>query len=189
MKVRFLVAVAAPIFLTFAPSSPARADLLSTLLPTSFTASPQQVSPNDPVTLQLVLNLNDEASCGCHLIPENFLGGNIVITDGQGNSLTVTPPISIFNTTDTFVFNTSYAQTGDYLATFTGTVSFIEIEDPTPCSPQGCGPLITRIFNNVPVSGSVEVLVTPIPAALPLFATGLGVLGLLGWRRKRKQAA
>jgi len=29
---------------------------------------------------------------------------------------------------------------------------------------------------------------TPLPAALPLFATGLGALGLLGWRRKRKGA-
>ncbi len=28
----------------------------------------------------------------------------------------------------------------------------------------------------------------PIPAALPLFATGLGALGLVGWRRKRKAA-
>ena len=27
---------------------------------------------------------------------------------------------------------------------------------------------------------------TPLPAALPLFATGLGALGLPGWRRKRK---
>jgi hypothetical protein len=27
---------------------------------------------------------------------------------------------------------------------------------------------------------------TPLPAALPLFATGLGAMGLLGWRRKRK---
>ena len=27
---------------------------------------------------------------------------------------------------------------------------------------------------------------TPLPAALPLFASGLGALGLLGWRRKRK---
>jgi hypothetical protein len=27
---------------------------------------------------------------------------------------------------------------------------------------------------------------TPLPAALPLFATGLGALGLYGWRRKRK---
>ena len=31
--------------------------------------------------------------------------------------------------------------------------------------------------------------VTPIPAALPLFATGLGGLGVLGWRRKRKAQA
>jgi hypothetical protein len=30
---------------------------------------------------------------------------------------------------------------------------------------------------------------TPLPAALPLFATGLGALGLFGWRRKKKAAA
>jgi hypothetical protein len=30
---------------------------------------------------------------------------------------------------------------------------------------------------------------TPLPGALPLFATGLGALGLFGWRRKRKRAA
>ena len=29
----------------------------------------------------------------------------------------------------------------------------------------------------------------PLPAALPLFATGLGALSLVGWRRKRKLAA
>jgi hypothetical protein len=29
----------------------------------------------------------------------------------------------------------------------------------------------------------------PLPAALPLFATGLGALGLLGWRKKMKAAA
>jgi hypothetical protein len=33
---------------------------------------------------------------------------------------------------------------------------------------------------------TVAVSETPLPAALPLFATGLGALGLLGWRRKRK---
>ena len=32
------------------------------------------------------------------------------------------------------------------------------------------------------------LIATPLPAALPLFATGLGALGLLGWRRKRKPA-
>lgn len=33
-----------------------------------------------------------------------------------------------------------------------------------------------------------QIATTPLPAALPLFATGLGGLGLLGWRRKRKNA-
>jgi len=27
---------------------------------------------------------------------------------------------------------------------------------------------------------------TPLPAALPLFVTGLGMIGVLGWRRRRK---
>jgi hypothetical protein len=35
-------------------------------------------------------------------------------------------------------------------------------------------------------AGTFTVTPTPLPAALPLFATGLGALGLLGWRRKRK---
>jgi hypothetical protein len=34
-----------------------------------------------------------------------------------------------------------------------------------------------------------DPILTPLPAALPLFATGLGALGLLGWRRKKKAAA
>jgi hypothetical protein len=34
-----------------------------------------------------------------------------------------------------------------------------------------------------------SVTLTSLPAALPLFAGGLGALGLLGWRRKRKAVA
>ena len=37
-------------------------------------------------------------------------------------------------------------------------------------------------FNNITTASAA----TPLPAALPLFASGLGALGLLGWRRKRK---
>jgi hypothetical protein len=39
-------------------------------------------------------------------------------------------------------------------------------------------------FLNIP-----EGATTALPAALPLFATGLGALGLFGWRRKRKVIA
>jgi len=45
---------------------------------------------------------------------------------------------------------------------------------------------------NTPFNGTysiTELSATPLPAALPLFASGLGGLGLLGWRRKRKNAA
>jgi hypothetical protein len=38
-------------------------------------------------------------------------------------------------------------------------------------------------------SGTISVSATPLPAALPLFATGLGALGLLVWRRKRNGSA
>jgi hypothetical protein len=39
---------------------------------------------------------------------------------------------------------------------------------------------------DLPAGTLVISATTPLPAALPLFATGLGVMGLLGWRRKRK---
>jgi hypothetical protein len=35
-------------------------------------------------------------------------------------------------------------------------------------------------------SFTIDVVATPVPAAFSLFATGLGGLGLFGWRRKRK---
>jgi hypothetical protein len=41
-----------------------------------------------------------------------------------------------------------------------------------------------------PIENVVDnVGATPLPTGIPLFATGLGLLGLLGWRRKRKNAA
>jgi len=39
------------------------------------------------------------------------------------------------------------------------------------------------------VAAPISVTATPLPAALPLFATGLGAIGLLGWCRKRKAQA
>src|SRR5262245_10696584 len=44
----------------------------------------------------------------------------------------------------------------------------------------------TTMFSGGEIRGQLNVV--PLPAALPLFATGLGALGLLAWRRKRKDA-
>jgi hypothetical protein len=64
------------------------------------------------------------------------------------------------------------------------------IDDPNNGLPTG-GP--GRYFDgNFVVSeftATATAVITPLPAALPLFATGLGALGLLGWRRKRKAQA
>jgi hypothetical protein len=57
------------------------------------------------------------------------------------------------------------------------------------------GPAISYVvfFDNVQNFAGVHLALddltmsqTPLPAALPLFASGLGALGLIGWRRKRR---
>lgn len=72
----------------------------------------------------------------------------------------------------------TYHLSFDIVADGNSTIAFNFIGNSTQGWPdEGFG------IDNVSVSG------TPLPAALPLFATGLGALGLLGWRRKRKAAA
>jgi hypothetical protein len=51
-------------------------------------------------------------------------------------------------------------------------------------TPQGsCSSQFSSQFDEA--TTIAEVATTPLPAALPLFATGLGAIVLLGWRRKR----
>ncbi len=40
-----------------------------------------------------------------------------------------------------------------------------------------------------PDPANIGVGVVPLPAALPLYGTGLAIMGFIGWRRKRKAAA
>jgi hypothetical protein len=56
------------------------------------------------------------------------------------------------------------------------------------CSGLVAGIAVVGLASSSSASGQ-QLTATPLPAALPLFATGLGALGLLGWRRKRKAQA
>ena len=42
------------------------------------------------------------------------------------------------------------------------------------------------VFFSTVIQTPTLTLATPLPGALPLFATGLGALGLIGWRKRKK---
>jgi hypothetical protein len=80
-------------------------------------------------------------------------------------------------------FDATHTAGSSDLIGFTGgsIVSWIETGGPpTDCALSSC------VLNGT--TGTIDPA-TPLPAALPLFATSLGALGLLGWRRKRKAQA
>jgi hypothetical protein len=77
-----------------------------------------------------------------------------------------------------------------------GEVNIFEFGNPmnTNCDVGGgaaeCGQNSGDFPGSTTFSASLAtVSATPLPAALPLFATGLGAMGLFGWRRKRKAGA
>jgi len=43
--------------------------------------------------------------------------------------------------------------------------------------------------SNIGLDLRVHLSPVPLPAALPLFGTGLGIMGFIAWRRKRRMAA
>jgi predicted RNA-binding Zn-ribbon protein involved in translation (DUF1610 family) len=61
------------------------------------------------------------------------------------------------------------------------------------CRPLSFAPIIQvadfSLDRNLIVTRATPIDATPLPESLPLFLTGLGAIGLLGWRRKRKGAA
>ena len=134
-------------------------------------------------------------------------GYDVTAISGKANGQTILG-LSDYNFPDQMVYSPSppdiaLDSLGLSFSVGSGSESFQLYEDDglyTPGPPYGCGgvycligpgntvtggagdPFVTVAFSLTPVSA------TPLPAALPLFATGLGAMGLFGWRRKRKNA-
>jgi hypothetical protein len=130
-------------------------------------------TPTDPFPTSIYL-----ASAGA--------GGGVSVYDG--GYLELHAPGNSFNRSDTVaafqegvvysVILGADADTGNS-ATYPTTTASI---DPYFTFPSNYSLIISAGVGN----GNAPLPSTPLPAALPLFATGLGGLGLLGWRRRRK---
>jgi hypothetical protein len=112
---------------------------------------------------------------------------------GTNNTATVQSWVSTGATGTGIVSYGPNDGTGTYsasYATIDALAQFIWSDDPlaNPFFPPGgnCYFFGCTVDFSTPI---YSIATTPLPGALPLFATGLGALGLLGWRRKRKAAA
>jgi len=94
------------------------------------------------------------------------------------------PSNAQFAVTIQAVGTASYDPPTHLLSSFSALVDPIFAIDPN----DNYGSLFTLQFSEGIFNG-IAPQATPLPATLPLFASGLGALGLLGWRRKRKASA
>jgi hypothetical protein len=102
--------------------------------------------------------------------------GNSVYTSGLGGSLTENA-IVVFNPATELTTTSFYAVVTDLTGSFDLTDAQANFEHV----------IYTTGTNQLGVEGAISA--TPLPAALPLFASGFGAIGLLSWRRKQKAAA
>jgi len=142
-------------------------------------------NPNGAFVFQIGTTLTTAAGVGAASVNVLGAGSNSAVYWDVGSSATL-------GTYTTFVGN---ILAGQSIALLTGAtigcgraIALNEaVTMDTNTISNKCG---TSDFGSLGFSGGPNgINATPLPAALPLFATGLGAMGLLGWRRKRKNAA
>jgi len=110
----------------------------------------------------------------------------------QGTASLASFDAAIFNlnfntTTDQFVVGGSATGSAGQLWNFSSTTS---VGFGSGNFQQGVSIGSSTLLGPIPVGNStLSATLVPLPATLPLFATGLAAIGLLGWRRKRKARA
>jgi len=152
--------------------------------------------------------LNSVQPGGIHLPAPGQTGGDGPITGQEVRfNVTLTTPFNLSQ--EHFFFVPQVEVTGGEFLWLSGTRPLVPspfppgvadlqswTRDDTDAGHIGIAPDWLRIGTDIVGAGTFNaafsldgVVTTPLPGALPLFATGLGALGLLGWRRKRKAAA
>jgi hypothetical protein len=148
-------------------------------------------SPGGP-TLSGTLTTGTGCGSGCEIVNSisgNFLGASITAllapgafpqngTPNDNHLLPTGSPALDFN-------GISFSlASGDDINIYWNNITYVSYCDGTSPSTV-CNPLIPFTIGTFAVTSVNST--TPLPAALPIFATGLGALGLLGWRSKRKR--
>jgi hypothetical protein len=128
-------------------------------------------NPNVPVTV-LQKAFNDSTS--------NPIGPSLAISPTDVDFI-VGDVFAVTLTANVFGGSCPVGQTCDAFAQVDPTFS-IDPSDPNAGNVQ-------LVFSDGIINSGDDVTTTPLPATLPLLATGFAGLGLLGWRRKRKNAA
>jgi hypothetical protein len=164
------------------------ADALIAYLPASGTPTTLMADLDDPVSgaggslggevTTLKLNI-DFSAAGLLAHPQGVPFGNLVLTNLTGS-------LSPLNgsTINELLVQEELAL-GGAPSDFNSALDAFLLANEVDMAFNG-GPVSTFAQQNLELPG---ISTTPLPAALPLFITGLGALGLLGWRKKRKATA
>ena len=163
---------------------------------TIFTNTPDPTSNSAP-------NLQDQTLNGSPLLASlsgagTLNGFTVTVTSQSGGDLlagtwSFTPPTStslfpkfveVSAGSSWFFLDVAGATSGNWSTCPSGLGGSLCLQNPPGNAALGLSHL--AFFDGAGAPGGQGLGAVPIPAALPLFASGLGALGLIGWRRKRK---
>jgi hypothetical protein len=183
MKTKLLGLLA---FMSLLGFSPANADTIYTYTGNGFTSNSGSFTDADSVTgtIDLAIGLGDNSGL-VEISPVSYSFSDGVQTLTNSNSSMSVSSYLITNAVGTPVLWDVLVRANDLSGEVSSTVQMYVQEDFVFAQQAS----YSFASNSDPGTWSTSVTATPLPAALPLFASGLGALGLLGWRRKRKAAA
>jgi hypothetical protein len=181
VKSKFAFSIAAAVALSALGAASASADVVYSYTGNDFQFVTSPYTTNDSLTGSVTLS--------------TALGDNLSLASATPTSYTFSDGVSTItntNQTNTPLFSFSTDSAGN----ITDWQIIVQdsnnvIETVLTGGPEDFGETLVGLGINhgPPGTWTTPVSQTPLPAALPLFAAGLGALGLLGWRRKRKNAA